>query len=74
MEIGFRPPAYFFVTANKYDSRHRNCLQSPQVYTGSVMSNNQKGPSWTLMLALIALAILLASAIAYKLIAPFFHH
>jgi len=38
------------------------------------MSENQKGPSWTLMLALIALAILLASAIAYRMISPFFHH
>jgi len=38
------------------------------------MSDNQKGPSWTLMLVLIVLAILLASAIAFKLIAPFFHH
>lgn len=44
------------------------------VYTGSVMSQNPKGPSWTLMLALIALAILLALAIAYRMILPFFHH
>jgi len=38
------------------------------------MSENPKGPSWTLMLALIALAILLALAIAYRMISPFFHH
>lgn len=38
------------------------------------MSHNPKGPSWTLMLTLIALAILLASAIAFRMISPFFHH
>lgn len=38
------------------------------------MSEDPKGPSWTLMLVLIAVAILLAMAIAYKMIAPFFHH
>jgi hypothetical protein len=43
-------------------------------YTGSVMSEDPKGPSWTLMLILIVAAILVAMAIAYKMIAPFFHH
>lgn len=38
------------------------------------MPENPKGPSWTLILALMALAMLLATAIAYRLIAPFFHH
>jgi hypothetical protein len=31
------------------------------------------GPSWGLMLVLLAIAILLAAAIAYRMIYPFFH-
>jgi hypothetical protein len=38
------------------------------------MPEKPKGPSWALMLALVAFAILIALAIAYKMIAPFFHH
>jgi hypothetical protein len=38
------------------------------------MLEKRKGPSWALMLALIAIAILLALAIAYRMIAPFFPH
>lgn len=38
------------------------------------MSEDPKGPSWTLMLILIVAAILVAMAIAYKMIAPFFQH
>jgi hypothetical protein len=38
------------------------------------MPETSKGPSWTLMLALIAVAILLALAIAYRMISPFFQH
>jgi hypothetical protein len=34
----------------------------------------KSGPSLTLMFALLALALLIAVAIAYRLIIPFFHH
>jgi hypothetical protein len=38
------------------------------------MPEKPKGPSWALMLAIVAIAILIALAIAYRLSAPFFHH
>jgi hypothetical protein len=38
------------------------------------MAEKSKGPSWALMLALVLFAVLAALAIAYKMIAPFFHH
>ena len=37
------------------------------------MSEDPKGHSWTLMLVLVVLAILLAVLIAYRMISPFFH-
>lgn len=38
------------------------------------MSQQDKGPSWTLMLILVGVAALAALAIAYRLAEPFFHH
>jgi hypothetical protein len=38
------------------------------------MPQNQKGPSWAFMLAIVGIAILIALLIAHKMIAPFFHH
>jgi hypothetical protein len=37
------------------------------------MTKKSDGPSWALMLVLIAAAILIALAIAYRMVAPFFH-
>jgi hypothetical protein len=38
------------------------------------VSSAQSGLSWTAMLGIMALAILVAAAIAYLLVDPFFHH
>lgn len=38
------------------------------------MADQSKGPSWTLMLALLGIALLVASAIAYGIISQYFHH
>jgi hypothetical protein len=38
------------------------------------MSEKPKGPSWAFMLTVLGLALLIALAIAYKLISPFFHN
>lgn len=32
------------------------------------------GPSWGMMLTLLAIAVLVALLIAYRMIYPFFHH
>jgi hypothetical protein len=37
------------------------------------MPEKPQGPSWALMLTLLAGALVLASAVAYKLIYPFVH-
>jgi hypothetical protein len=37
------------------------------------MKDQPKGPSWMLMLALLGIAMLIATAIAYGIINKFFH-
>lgn len=72
--IGFSTKLTVRTTFSDVIQRTSNYGRSHTFYTGSVMSDDPKGPSWTLMLVLIVVAILLAMAIAYKMIAPFFHH
>lgn len=48
--------------------------EHPSLYTERVMSEKPKNPSWALILTMVAIALLVAVAISYLVVSPFFHH